>query len=82
MCFGTGGYRTFPNSSPLGVEDNPSVRLQPSLSAPVSDAGVKALATPPPKPPVSFPSLPPVGLPGGGGGRGGSVGLNPRLYMS
>lgn len=75
MCFGTGGFRTFPNPSGISVEDNPSLRLQPSVSAPVSDAGVSALpvAKPPIPPPVPRP--PRVG-PIGPGGRG------PRNPMS
>lgn len=78
MCFGSGGFRAFPNPGGLGIEDNPSLRLQPSVSAPVSDAGVLALPqAKPPIPPV--PGPPRVG-PIGPGGRGGGGG--PRNPMS
>src|SRR6266568_3892387 len=69
MCFGQAGFRQFPNLAGPGVEDNPSVRLQPSATAPVSDAGVLALAQPKSPAPPSAPR-PPVGRYPGGPPRG------------
>jgi hypothetical protein len=61
MCFGSGGFRTYPNSGGLGVEDNPNLSVQPSVSAPIADAGLGA--TSPPKaalPPITATPLPPT----------------------
>lgn len=58
MCFGTAGYRTFPNATGPGIEDPANLRLQPSVSAPTTDAGVLALPqAKPPIPPIN-PRLP------------------------
>jgi len=94
MCLGTAGFRTFPNLAGSGKEDAPNLRLQPSLSAPVADAGVLSLPQgKPPIPPSSpVPGQPTSGLPGflnafrmGGGyrpGGGAPIGgpVSPRMY--
>lgn len=81
MCFGTAGYRTFPNATGPSVESDPNMTLQPSATAPTTEAGVNALPQAKPSlplPPVrpAPPRAPRVGI----GGNRYPTPVNPRLY--
>ncbi len=70
MCFGS-GFRAFPHPSGPSAEDAPNLRLQPSLSAPVSDAGVLSLPQgKPPIPPMPSPDSGELNPPSRGRGPG------------